>query len=927
MSEHEIDTGKTFEDAKMKIVLLTSELERVNTYNYSLVRENEVLRVQSNKSEREKDLENKLAIVLAENEKLNQVIEEIYEVYMSQRGYGAGSNEEYEKRITELYQDLEDWKQRYNILENQTNIIELENAYKEIQNERDMFAEQLARKDKDLEILRARLTPMVDAPVNTNAALEAENGQLKRELEAIKLQYGNAGNLQVKINDYENKIKSVLVENDRLNEIVMNQVNEIKDLKAKVKGNQGNQVRVSDFTINLPNQTQENDKSSGANSNLNQRLKELTEENRKLRDQIAENEKELKDYKETKATLERLTIKIKELIQENENLNALALKKSSTSVDSSHQREENKKLKDLLTQKQQEIDELYVKLSEAHQNSLLADQYREKVTLVVQENERLNNFLHAKFEEIEKLKHQIAALEAQNLDPKAYEDRIQLLISENQRLTDLIKDKANEVDSLRVKLYEAQAGSGQVNELMSKISLISAENERLNKEIDRLNGQNNDRFKLELLIEEKNREIEHLRNGNNGHVRVIETEVSELRGQNETLKSAGAEQSRKIGELEGRLSQLITLETKVNYFNLEIEKLHKDVIERENQINALNQRLAEKDREIQELNRRSYNSETEQERRIAAIRDEMEGQIQRLVAEKRQAEENARALENMLREIKAELEEWKRRYIDLEDTRANEEELDELRRQFENLQRLNDQIKEFQQKFAAERAAYETQILQLEDTIEDLQNVNKLLVQENERLTNLSVQRLNQIQEIESRNNEENYKFEIYELKNQLALLKSNSYDVKQLAIQHSAERAGDQAKINELTHVNENLKKNIRELNDLSEQRKADVESLTHQNEDLKAICQKLQKGTGDSRASFNGSIEALQNKISELELSRNEYKRQAERNAIDLTRKNRELIDRIQEVDILKLKYEEALANCQALNSQLFNRLSVKH
>jgi len=68
----------------------------------------------------------------------------------------------------------------------------------------------------------------------------------------------------------------------------------------------------------------------------------------------------------------------------------------------------------------------------------------------------------------------------------------------------------------------------------------------------------------------------------------------------------------------------------------------------------------------------------------------MEGQIQRLVAEKRQAEENARALENMLREIKAELEEWKRRYIDLEDTRANEEELDELRRQFENLQRLND---------------------------------------------------------------------------------------------------------------------------------------------------------------------------------------------------------------------------------------------
>jgi len=54
-------------------------------------------------------------------------------------------------------------------------------------------------------------------------------------------------------------------------------------------------------------------------------------------------------------------------------------------------------------------------------------------------------------------------------------------------------------------------------------------------------------------------------------------------------------------------------------------------------------------------------------------------------------------------------------------------------------------------------------------------------------------------------------------------------------------------------------------------------------------------------------------------LELSRNDFKRQAERNAIELTRKNRELVDRIQEVDILKLKYEEALANYQALNNQV--------
>jgi len=59
---------------------------------------------------------------------------------------------------------------------------------------------------------------------------------------------------------------------------------------------------------------------------------------------------------------------------------------------------------------------------------------------------------------------------------------------------------------------------------------------------------------------------------------------------------------------------------------------------------------------------------------------------------------------------------------------------------------------------------------------------------------------------------------------------------------------------------------------------------------------------------------------------MSRNEYQRQAERNQLELTRKNRELVDKIQELDVLKLKYEEALANYQALNSQMFARLSMR-
>jgi len=44
---------------------------------------------------------------------------------------------------------------------------------------------------------------------------------------------------------------------------------------------------------------------------------------------------------------------------------------------------------------------------------------------------------------------------------------------------------------------------------------------------------------------------------------------------------------------------------------------------------------------------------------------------------------------NLLRNAKLELEEWKRRFMELEDSRGNQEELSNLRKQFENLQAKN----------------------------------------------------------------------------------------------------------------------------------------------------------------------------------------------------------------------------------------------
>lgn len=77
-----------------------------------------------------------------------------------------------------------------------------------------------------------------------------------------------------------------------------------------------------------------------------------------------------------------------------------------------------------------------------------------------------------------------------------------------------------------------------------------------------------------------------------------------------------------------------------------------------------------------------------------------------------------------------------------------------------------------------------------------------------------------------------------------------------------------------------------------------------------------RLKAQTEADDTSSQEKFELLQRELHDLEKARNEYKNQAERNSIELTRRNKELVDKIQQLDVLKMKYEEAFANYQALN-----------
>lgn len=53
--------------------------------------------------------------------------------------------------------------------------------------------------------------------------------------------------------------------------------------------------------------------------------------------------------------------------------------------------------------------------------------------------------------------------------------------------------------------------------------------------------------------------------------------------------------------------------------------------------------------------------------------------------------------------------------------------------------------------------------------------------------------------------------------------------------------------------------------------------------------------------------------------EAAKEEYKRQAERNVLELTNKTKELVEKIQELDVLKAKYEDSISNYSNMNSQV--------
>ena len=565
---------------------MACEVERLNTLNYNLVKENEILKVQTKKSDRENDLETKLAIVLAENEKLNQIVEELHAVYARERE--SLTNDDYERRINELLQDLEEWKAKYSRLEGVQIGGTDSQAILALEKEREALKEQLGRQGRDLEALRARLSSIqVGGPVDNQSlqeelsTLRIQNSSLVSELDAMKLKFGNADALQQRLGQYDAKLRVLLAENDKLNNLLSEKAREAQN-------KQGQPVRevreVREVNVIVPGE-REKEKSAGVavqdNSNYKEIITRLTRDNEELKNLLTHSQS-------ASAAVADLREKINRLVAENDRLNSLVLELRAENE--KHRKpitdlglqindllNENRKLNDALQDRLREIDSLRVRIRDLETNQGPSGDILNKLAILTSENERLNALIVEIRSENDRLRQ--SSGDSTRLNQLTVQ--INGLLDENRRLNDLLNEKAGEADRQRRRIAELEAASLS----QGRNDVLTSENERLNTLIIQIRNEN---------------DVLRKQAGDSQRLAQLSSQLNSLLDENQRLNNLLIERSSEIDRLRRRITELEStggntteLRDKLVFVTSENERLNRDILSLRAEVDRL--RLANAD--------------------------------------------------------------------------------------------------------------------------------------------------------------------------------------------------------------------------------------------------------------------------------------------------------------------------------------------
>jgi len=444
-----------------------------------------MLKIAGPKKDREEDLEIKLAIVLAENDKLIHVVNELHRACEQQkeelnRGQRTHQrNFEYEKRINEAISAMEEWKQKYDNLERsqmagQVNTVPLQNTIKELQRENQVLTDRLARQDRDLETLRARFASFEGSPTKGKghdqkvSDLTVENERLKRELDTMRLRYGDANALQLRLKDYDDKIRTLLDENEKLNRLLNEKMRELRNTRNVFT--ESPIIREFSIDSRATSAFKEHEKSAFAMENVSDnRLQQLQKQNNDL---TTENERLNMSLRQMRGAIDQL----QDSLEQQKRISGVREIERDSKMQNLMR--ENTELSNEIAKLNQNIRQMSRSLGDSQ---VAPEQLKDRLDLILKENAKLNHLLGNKVREIEELKSQLKDLPGGNVRIEQLNIQIGGLLGENRKLTETINEKSREIERLRLQLEGGSEISTKVDKLEEKIILISGENERLNK--------------------------------------------------------------------------------------------------------------------------------------------------------------------------------------------------------------------------------------------------------------------------------------------------------------------------------------------------------------------------------------------------------------------------------------------------------------
>lgn len=369
---------RQLEEAQSKITLLTSELDRVNRLNFELKKENDLLKTNATAGP-DGDLSAKLAIILAENGKLNYALEKLREAYQREKLNNSRQNE------------------------------------------------------SGLQASMGLKSPELGPAKESNENRSGQKGENEEE--------------------YEKKIVTLYVQNDKLNDALEQKIKEVNILSTRLEEEQSRSLRTSimssvqsqfdPFSMSKKGEAKEGTISMATSQDMTGMVQALLNENTKLieivnrKDQEVQSarideptklqRKDLESTGEQGEGFDKLKSHLDEIINKNMTINKILGQQSKVMEDNKQNStvdqfkaitskliEDNHKISQLVGESIHSLREEFLSALTSLPSGV--NELKAKVTLLNEEKESLSNVLRDKLTEIGTLRQQIVQLQTEKSD-------------------------------------------------------------------------------------------------------------------------------------------------------------------------------------------------------------------------------------------------------------------------------------------------------------------------------------------------------------------------------------------------------------------------------------------------------------------------------------------------------------------------------